>query len=497
MARSRHLLLTGLLLIASPAGATQPPIPPPVAGPRVAWSGDITLTGPVTVPAGAELVLQPGTRMTFKAGITLTVHGRLTAEGDTEHPVRLQRAEASDAAMVNALGESAVLDLNEIELTGGGRGIDVKAGTVTCRSSRFRKQEAAFAVDAKARADFSDLSFEAGGAGLLVANGSRVTARNLTFRKQRAGVVITNGSTCSLENCSFQDNQAGIAEERAGAVTLSRCSFSGNQIGLALLQTGQGPIVFHCTFVSNKTGVRASLFSSPLVDACEFRDNEAGFSADQFSNPLLRYCTFSRNKEAVRFNKKSNGRLEGSRLERNGVALFADFSSYPEIRGNRFSDNEWHVRLGDQESIDFERRRGSGDLTQKGARERAKSGPGSAEPPAPLRPGVSDVKGAVFSVAGNAWDEKTQGEMQAGPDANISGFWDGRDQGPVTYEGFGDTRYAVDEISFLPFAQRDHVRVGPESWVPYVPRKGSTVEGHPARSPGNAPSREESGPAVP
>lgn len=435
----------------------------------------------------------------FQGAGGLTVQGRLLGAGEKERPVRLEGA-PEQGVLVAAQGEASLVEFTEVEINGAERGIEVAGARLSLTSCRFARNGRALAADAKSRAELADVTFEENAIGLYVANGSSLKSARLHFiGHKRVGAVFVNSASGSLDDAVFRGNDVGVAFERAPSVTLAKATFEKNETAATVSQCGKGPVFSFGTFVDNRRGIIASNFSSPLVDACRFEKNDVAFSAEQFSNPLLRYCAFTENGEAVRFDKKSNGALEASRLEKNKVALFADFSSYPTIRGNLFSGNEWHVRLGVQQSMDFERRRGSGDLTRKGAKEREEDKPASAAPPPPLRAGVSEVTDGVFSVAGNAWDAPTEEEMRS-PEANIKRFWDGSDQGPVTYRGFGDARYAVDVISYLPLASHDQVRVGPDAWEP-LSEKGQPIrpdtEAPPIRGPTLLPgstSSDVSGP---
>lgn len=51
------------------------------------WKGQVHVTGPVTVAEGAVLTVKPGTRVTFAAGASLTVAGRLLAEASDKEPI--------------------------------------------------------------------------------------------------------------------------------------------------------------------------------------------------------------------------------------------------------------------------------------------------------------------------------------------------------------------------------------------------------------------------
>ena len=53
------------------------------------WSGRLTVSGDVTVTAGATLTVKPGTHIEFSDGVRLSVHGRLLAEGTADQTITL------------------------------------------------------------------------------------------------------------------------------------------------------------------------------------------------------------------------------------------------------------------------------------------------------------------------------------------------------------------------------------------------------------------------
>jgi hypothetical protein len=309
----------------------------------------------------------------------------------------------------------------------------------------FARCGTALSVDLKARAVLEDTTFDECEEGLLALNGARVTARRLLFRRNAGAATVRNEASLDLSDTRLADNRRGLSEEKSSDVRLSACRFEGNETALELHQTPRGPSLFGCSFSGNRTGLSAVLYANPSVEASSFVDNGTAVQASQFCRPLLRRCCLRGNGEAVRLNKHSDARLEANRIEGNRVGVFADFSSYPAVVGNLFAGNEWHVRLGNFQSADWERRQGGAPV----GRERTGRHMGAGASP-PTLPAPDSAGERVFSVAGNAWDEETAREMTAGPQANVSRLWDGRDHPLTTYRDDREHVYAIDAIRFLP-----------------------------------------------
>lgn len=86
-ARGHGWILAGLatILVLSATGAALPQQ-------ATSWSGDITLTGPVTIPAGETVVVRPGTEIssTRTSDAAILVEGSLRLEGADSDPIDLR-----------------------------------------------------------------------------------------------------------------------------------------------------------------------------------------------------------------------------------------------------------------------------------------------------------------------------------------------------------------------------------------------------------------------
>lgn len=479
----RCLLLVTAILTATVFGAEAAAGETTIIGGTVTWRGDRVLETSVTVPAGATLILLPGTRVTSNGESSIYVEGSLYAAGTEEAPVLLRGTREADPSIVEANSPGAVVRLHRVEASGAKSAVTVRGGFLGITSSRFFDNGTAVTLDLKGTGEFRDIALEDNQVALAVGNSARARASGLTLTGNRVGLGAHNAAEVELSRSVFRDNAAGYVQHNQCNVRIDGCIFEGNQVGADLSQTRRSPILSFNTFRKNKVAVSAAHFTHPLVDACEFRENEVAFSAEQFCGPFLRFCAFEANREAIRLDKKSNARIEGNSVRNNRVGLFADFSSYPNATRNLFADNEWHVRLGVQQSADFERRLGSRGIMLGTARDAGTRNPFLIEGQVPPGEGI-------FSVEGNAWDPETLAEMASGPEENLSRFWDGRDQEPVRYEGFGDDTYAVDRIVYTPPAPAPFP-VGPPAWLPLRSDPGEAPPQEPGPPPGVQRTRPE------
>jgi len=450
----------------------------------VTWSGEHVVDGLVTVSSDATLVLRPGTRISARGEGRILVDGTLYSLGTEEKPVRLTGTKESDLTLIETSNPGAVIRLHRTEVSGAKSAVTVRGGFLGVTASRFTDCENALTLDLKASGELRDVTLTGNGVGLSVGNSAKARAVDLRMEGNRVGIGAHNSAELILSGGQFNGNERGFVQQNQCAVQMDRCAFEGNQVGVDLRQTRATPSLSFSAFRQNKIGVSASLFAHPFVDACEFRGNEVAFSANQFCSPFVRHCDFIDNGEAIRLDKKSNARIEGNRLKDSKVALFADFSSYPRVTGNLFEDNEWQVRLGIYESADWERQQGSKGIMMGVAKESGTRNPFLLEGQVPPGEGT-------FSVAGNAWDEDTLREMEASADANLTRFWDGRDQGSVRYEGFGEGEYAVDQIVYAPPLLGAAPPVGPGAWVPFRkdPEAPDPGLSPPVPPPGKGPTR--------
>ncbi|GAB4252461.1 right-handed parallel beta-helix repeat-containing protein [Deferrisoma sp.] len=429
---------------------------------QIRWSGGVALDRPLTVEAGQTLVVEPGTEIAAGPEGTVLVQGKAYLLGAGEAPVRIRGTREAPTAVFQMNAPEAVLRLHRVEAEGCGTVVGATAGTVVVTDSAFRRNATALRLQMRTRGVLRDVTFEENDLGLAADNGALVTVDDAVFRRNKVGVGAGNSVRLTVRGSRFEANETGYGQMNGADTAIEDCAFTG-QTGAAvfLRQSRRSPRISFCRFAENEVGVAAWSTSHPLVEASEFRKNKRAFDAKEFCGPLLRFNAFEENGEAVRLDHKSGAKVFGNRFRGNGVALFLDFSSYPEVRGNRFEKNEWHVRLGRFMSADWERRQGSAGYTLQNARGRNTRNPmmqGAGRLP--------EAAGTV-DVSQNAWDADTLAEMAAGPEANLTRLWDGRDQPEVTYPdwGTGDETFRLDMVRYDPPLGRG-IPAGPPAWVP-------------------------------
>ncbi len=433
----------------------------PAAGAEtLRWSGRVEVTKPITVKVGDRVVVEPGTTVAVSSDGGILVRGELYALGTQAAPVRIEGARDAGAPLLRLTDPGAVARLHRVIVVGAATGLDATAGTVIVTDSEFRDNGTALRLQMRTRGLVRGSRFVKNALGLAADNGGTVTVRSGAFEENRVGIGASNSARIEVDGVRFERNDRAYAQSNGCDATLRDCTFTENEFGLALDQSRRSPGVLFCRFERNRTAVAARSSSHPLIEGSVFRGNAKAVEAVRFSGPFLRYDLFAENDEAVRLDHKSAARVEGNRFEANGVALFADFSSYPRVKGNLFTRNRWHVRLGRFMSADWERRQGSRGIMLGRARDR------NTRNPVMLRGDLPEAAGTV-SVAGNAWDAETLAEMEAGPGANLSRIWDGRDQPEVTYPGWGtgEEAFALDIVAFDP-PLREPPPTGPEAWTP-------------------------------
>ncbi len=67
------------------------------------WSGNVTITGSVSIPSGVTLMIQPGTTVSFPSGASLTANGLLTVNGNSSSEVTFTAASGNSAGAWGSL----------------------------------------------------------------------------------------------------------------------------------------------------------------------------------------------------------------------------------------------------------------------------------------------------------------------------------------------------------------------------------------------------------
>ncbi|NQU06896.1 MAG: hypothetical protein HQ568_12440, partial [Calditrichaeota bacterium] len=285
------------------------------------WTRDgspYVTTQNVTLNDSDTLEIESGVEIVINRNHRIIIQGLLIAEGAVRDSIRF-RYNSHDGAGGLAFrdaNDGTTLDYCVItggRAVGGGGGLD----SVSCGGNIFIS-----------------------GGDVTICN-SRIS--NGFSRAYGGGVCIWN-SNPTFESCVISDNHA---QENAGGIGLAyqstgnfiNCTISGNESGLGaggMYLWGQSsPNVDGCVFINNHTGdsggaININNGSSPHISNCVLRGNtaEAGgaiYVTTENSEPLIEWNWFDQN--AAR---------EGNQI---GGALYVRGSARPEIRFNRFTQN--------------------------------------------------------------------------------------------------------------------------------------------------------------
>ncbi len=179
-------------------------------------------------------------------------------------------------------------------------------------------------------------------------------------------------------------------------------------------------------------------FSFEKISDCTFKNNKSAIDIREFSSPHVTHCDIVGNQLGINLFRKSNSLIDFNVLLNNRTGIMINFSSYPGIFSNNFERNDMHVKLGEFQSGDWEKRAGSKNISGREAARRGSRNIGAfkGERSYPRR----------VNAKGNFWGTDL-GDFESS-EVNLEKIWDGNDFGPVTYEGYGDEKYTIDRVDF-------------------------------------------------
>jgi parallel beta-helix repeat protein len=471
-------LALAVLAVAGPARAADAPGAAPGAGPAVVrgalaasatWSGTVRVEGPVDVPDGVTLTLQPGTDVRFAPGAALNVAGRLVAEGTAERPISFGPA---DPALPGEWGR-----LNFGGLPGGSRlahcrvlradALAVSAGAVTLEDCEISGGRTGILANSKGtevvvlRSRFADL--REGGAAYGINAAGRVVAS--TFERCGPfGISESNGAACEIRENRIFACETGIEIVRSAPQIFDN-TVRGCTRGLGLTYVGGGRPISGNALVDNGIGIFCQQFSAPEIRGNTISGGDEGIHCFMGATPLIAGNTVRGAKTGIFCTQMSNPLVEANVIEGNGTGVLLDLSSYAIIRGNNFLGNTVQMELGNM-SLDWERRVGAKPSRGRqqqllGRAERGKAAPGG------VTPDGFDMGTGLVDARENWWGDATTREMEEkGVDANITTLVDGYDVPVRVYEG-DPVEYLQDKITYAPWLKQPAAGAGaPPSGAP-------------------------------
>ncbi len=427
---------------------------PQVIKAKQRWSGSVELDRPLQVAPGAVLEISAGTQVKVLSETSkLTVRGRLLVLGSEAEPVvfstppQWQGIEFVEAEAYSRIEHARFFNCQQ--------GISLIATSPRLRHNSFEDCEVGVQLLRESNTLLESNRFINNRFGLKVSMRSAPKVINNRFeRNQQVAMEVSNNSRGLIEGNLFSDNVLGLSLQRTFAGKVRGNQFRNNEIGLYSYQSKNTPSIENNLFQGNEVGLSAFTFSYPAVRNNRFIDNQTAINNDQFGSALVEFNLFRNNDTAIYNNRKSNPQVKNNQFEGNELVLFCDYSSYPQVKQNNFIDNKTVAKLGIYQSADWEKRVGSKKLVRKESMARKSQNPLLDQAPTEFSDRVD--------LSGNWWGELTDKMIAAGADANLEILYDRRDKRQVSYPGFGDGSYLLDQIDYAPWLEQQVDDAGPQ-----------------------------------
>lgn len=432
------------------------------------WSGKMVLDGEVKVPAGATLILEPGTELFFPAGATLIVEGRLVANGSVEAPVRFLPREDSVPAVWQGLsfhqGSVEGSELQHVSIEGAMQAVEVTTSKVRIVSS----------------------SLSGGSKGVVSGGGALITLEGVSVKEMSEAAIDANaGSQGSISGCRIEGGQGvGIQLGKKALVAVRDNHISGVKVGIlasgemlpvtgntlqrceagiVIMQTGPPTVVRGNRIQDAQVGIACHQFASPIVEGNIIERCDKGIDCFQMSSPIIRQNRLANNRLALSAVQMCNAAVTRNEFLDNTTAVYLHLSSYVRLNENNFERNGRHVEL-DNMSYDWEVRAQkkptrSYQVQSEMLMQRGRTANG--------RPGNSEIAVTVASegfvnAMDNYWGVETTRELVVkGAKGNLTAIQDAHDVPTRTYEGWPG-EYRQDKVRLDGWKRKPIAGTGPQ-----------------------------------
>lgn len=450
-------LLLGVFLLATAGPAMSREVSGPIRG-KAVWEGEISFSRTVEVPVGAELEIRAGTRvkpLSAEAGIL--VAGVLRVVGSKAAPVWFD-SPPQWTGIEFAQGPPGSL-IEYARFQGAQAAVSSSLNAFTLRHSSFTDCRTAVKLLRQSNPRIENCRFENNDLGVdIEMKSAPELVGNRFIGHRQTAILATHNSSGLIEKNHFEGNRQGIGLLRGVLVQVLDNEFRDNDIGVYCEQTRNLPVIKDNRFSGNRHGLVNFSYSSPAVENNLFADNDTAVRNDQLGIPRLLHNHFRGNRVALHNLRRSAPEVSSNLLEANEVAIICDYSSYPRVKNNNFLNNAMGVRLGFNQSADWERQVGSRGTVQATAAGR--------QGQQPMLPSVGEEFSDFVDVRDNWWGRDTALLAAAGPEGNVSIFFDRRDQARVRMEESGSATYLLDRVEFSPWLNTPAASAGVRSGTP-------------------------------
>lgn len=423
------------------------------------WSGEYTVTGPVTVDAGVTLTVKPGTRISFRGKeARLFISGALTAEGTEEDPITFTRDPRSEEGVkwggVALQSAAKPARFSYCTFSGAKTALATVKSSLSLEDCTFEQNGVAVDINMESVAEISKSTFTENEVGLEVRLKSAVKVEKCLFENNsKFAAALSNGAGGRITGSTFREG-GGVLIKQGTNIFLGNNVFSMCRNGIVADQVKHDVRISGNRFEGGEQGIVAVNFSTPWIACSEFRGLDTAVVVTKFSNPLIQNSLFEGNKKAVFANQKSSFPITRNVFRENEVAVHVDLSAYPVISENNFDSNGKDIELGIYMSADWEEKVGSGAISGRQAQQRGSRNLGGVQQPREF-PGKVDARR-------NWWGEKTTAEMEKlGPEGNVGTIDDYFDRNEVTYPRFGGGSYRLDRVMYDSWEKEPVAEAGP------------------------------------
>jgi len=408
----------------------------------IVWAGEVHLSAPVSVARGQRLQIGAGTHIQIESpDAVIVVEGQLLIEGRKGAPVVF--TVPGDWQGITLCASRENNRVGYAVFRGGRTALTIRQSGVAIEHSRFENVAKALVVTQKSSARISSSRFLGGDFAVIADMRSAVTVTGSRFSDiADAAISSSRLGLGEIRGNLFIENGKAIAvsQEFSGAIVEN--IFRDNQTGVFLVQSQATPRLEKNVFRGQHIAVYASRYSSPKILGNLFLDNEKAIQVDKMSFPQVLHNHLSNNEVAVDVRRRSMPLVQENLIKNSTVGLMCDYSAYPVVRRNNFVGNVLAVKLGDNQSAEFDN---NVDFAIPGEQYKARTvlvGP-------TIRPSPTAVKNGIIDVSQNWWGEQTPELLSAGADFNARIFWDRLDQPFIPTSAPGH-RYQRDRIEFHP-----------------------------------------------
>ena len=414
---------------------------------EIHWQGEVHLVETVTVDTHAQLRILPGTRVRpANAAARLIVLGELQILGEDGHPVLFDGPQGWQGIEISSSQGHSVIE--QARFRRAENALTLIAAKAAVRHSHFEDCGLAIGLQRGAEVEIVENSFARNRIAVNSEMKSKAAIHANHFVAQEvAALQLSLNSSGRVEQNRFEKNRQGISIQQLYYDSIVDNRFEGNDVGIYCNQTQESPRIERNVFQHNRIGLTNYSWASPQVAANRFIDNEVALRNDQFSAPQISGNLFSGNATAIYNYRKSHPEVSGNALQNNQTAVFCDYSSYPRVHRNNFQGNDQSIRLGLNQSGDWERQFGATTRQQRDKNQAA----AKRLQPIPQQP---EVVSDMIDASNNWWGEETAEFERVGAQGNLETFFDRHDRPRVYYEGYAAEGYVFDLVKFAPWLEK-------------------------------------------